>query len=74
MPVRVMPEEPTTCGEPEAPSFPEDLFEGLTAQQRDERLVLLRWLTDLETARKRAVQEKKPLLVFSTAGPLDGFV
>lgn len=37
-------------------------------------LTQVRWLTDLETGRKRAAREKKPLLVFSTGGPLDGFV
>lgn len=34
----------------------------------------IRWHTDLAEARKRAVAENKPLLVFSTMGPLDGFV
>ena len=34
----------------------------------------VRWHTNLELARRKAAQEKKPLLVFSTMGPLDGFV
>ena len=37
-------------------------------------LTRVRWLTDLESGRRKAAQEKKPLVVFSTAGPLDGFV
>jgi len=36
--------------------------------------VQVRWHTDLEAARAKAVAESKPLLVFSTMGPLDGFV
>lgn len=36
--------------------------------------VQVRWHTDLEAARAKAVAENKPLLVFSTMGPLDGFV
>jgi hypothetical protein len=38
------------------------------------QLTQVRWLTDVHTARQRAAKEKKPLLVFSTLGPLDGFV
>jgi hypothetical protein len=38
------------------------------------QLTQVRWLTDLPTARSKAAVEKKPLLVFSTVGPLDGFV
>ena len=34
----------------------------------------VRWHTDVTIARKKAAQEKKPLLVFSTMGPLDGYV
>jgi hypothetical protein len=37
-------------------------------------LTQVRWLTDVPSARKKAELEKKPLLVFSTIGPLDGFV
>jgi len=37
-------------------------------------LTQVRWHTDLATARAKAAAEKKPLLVFSTMGPLDGFV
>ena len=36
--------------------------------------VQVRWHTDLQAARAKAVAENKPLLVFSTMGPLDGFV
>lgn len=34
----------------------------------------VRWHTDLAVARAKAVAQGKPLLVFSTMGPLDGFV
>ncbi len=37
-------------------------------------LTQVRWHTDLASARAKAAAEKKPLLVFSTMGPLDGFV
>jgi hypothetical protein len=37
-------------------------------------LTQVRWYTDLEPAMRKAAAEKKPLLVFSTLGPLDGFV
>jgi hypothetical protein len=37
-------------------------------------LTEVRWHTDLALARRKAALERKPLLVFSTKGPLDGFV
>jgi hypothetical protein len=37
-------------------------------------LTRVHWYTDLASARARAAAEKKPLLVFSTMGPLDGYV
>jgi len=37
-------------------------------------LTEVRWNTDLELARRKAAAEGKPLLVFSTKGPLDGYV
>ena len=33
----------------------------------------VRWWTDVESARKAAKAEGRPLLVFSTMGPLDGY-
>jgi hypothetical protein len=38
------------------------------------QLTQVRWYTDLSQAEMVAASEKKPLLVFSTKGPLDGFV
>ena len=37
-------------------------------------LTQIRWHTDLDLAKRKAAAEKKPLVVFSTLGPLDGFV
>jgi len=37
-------------------------------------LTQVRWQTDLALARKKAAAEKKPLLVFSTMGPVDGYL
>ena len=37
-------------------------------------LTQVRWQTDLALARRKAAAEKKPLLVFSTLGPLDGYL
>lgn len=34
----------------------------------------IRWRTDLEGALRAAKESKKPLLVFSTMGPIDGYV
>lgn len=36
-------------------------------------LTQVHWWTDLREAKQRAMEEKKPLFVFSTIGPLDGF-
>jgi|SRR6185503_1032916 len=37
-------------------------------------LTRVQWRTDLPTALKAAASEQKPLLVFSTLGPVDGFL
>ena len=37
-------------------------------------LTQVRWQTDLALARRKAAAKKKPLLVFSTMGPLDGYL
>jgi len=33
-----------------------------------------RWMTDVAAAKAKAAELKKPLLVFSTIGPLDGYI
>jgi len=38
------------------------------------QLTQVRWHTDLARGMQKAAAEKKPLLVFSTMGPLNGFV
>ena len=39
-----------------------------------QHLTRVRWHTDLASAMRTAAAEKKLLLAFSTAGPLDGYV